>query len=420
MASHEFEKVIEKACTDLDIAGCALLATNRDGSFTYAKSFGKAAIGEDKPFQLDTVTWIGLTQISAPASCTKLLVSLAALHLASSNNLSLDDPDLIPTHLPELASKPILLPPREDAPLPETPRTKPLTLRHLLTHTSGLVYDPLSPLLTSWAKTNTKHPFRGGTVSSRFDSPLAFEPGESWMYGPGIDYAGLLVERVSGGTLEDYLKTHIWEPLGIKDMTFHLSRRPDMQARFAAMSYRSAGGRVAAAPENPELAKVAYLTEEGSEPEGCFGGDGLFATGEEYIKVLRGVLDASLIPSSFADEFFAPQLTQTQADALNGLMQISSANNVMGHTNKAVRKNWGLAGLLLDADDHEGGRKAGTMVWAGFPMLTWFVDRKTDMCGLFVTQLLPAGDQKTADLSNAFVDGVYALVASGSEDNGRL
>ncbi|KAF9734004.1 hypothetical protein PMIN06_005165 [Paraphaeosphaeria minitans] len=420
MASHEFEKVIEKACTDLDIAGCALLATNRDGSFTYAKSFGKAAPGGDKPFQLDTVAWTGCVYGFTCPSCTKLLASLAALYLASTNNLSLDDPDLLPKHIPELASKPILLPLGEDGTFHETPRTKPITLRHLLTHTSGLVYDFISLPSMAWAKANGKHPSRGSTVPERFDSPLAFEPGASWMYGPGIDYAGLLVERVSGRTLEEYLKTHILSRVGVKDMTFHLSQRPNLQERLAPFAYRAAGGLVAATPESPKHALTPWLTQDGNEVSGCFGGQGMFTSAEEYGKVLRGVLDGSLIPPSLAEDFFAPQLNQVQADAMNGLLQIDQMNNMMGYTRKDVRKNWGLAGLLLDADDHAKGRKEGTMVWAGMPMQQWFVDRKTDLCGYFMTQILPTGDQKAAELSGVFVDGVYALVREGGREMGRL
>ncbi|OAG05536.1 beta-lactamase/transpeptidase-like protein [Paraphaeosphaeria sporulosa] len=419
MASHDFEKVIEMACTDLDIVGCALLATNRDGSFTYAKSFGKAAIGGDELFQVDTVAWIGYVHESN-SSCTKLLTSLAALHLVSTNNLSLDDPDLLPKHIPELASKSILLRPGEDGTPREGPRTKPITLRHLLTHTSGLVYDSMTPPMIAWAKANNKDTQRGGTVLERFDSPLAFEPGASWMYGPGIDYAGLLVERVSGKTLEEYLKTHILGPVGVKDMTFHLSKRRDLKERLAPFAYRTAGGKVAATPEKPEHVTTPYLDHEGNEVSGCFGGQGLFATAEEYIKVLRGVLDGSLIPSSLAEDFFSPQLNQAQADAMNELLQIDQANNVMGYTRKNVRKNWGLAGLMLDADDHAKGRTAGTMVWAGMPMQQWFVDRKTGLCGFFMTQILPTGDQKAAELSGVFVDGVYALVSEGRKENGRL
>lgn len=238
------------------------------------------------------------------------------------------------------------------------------------------------------------------------------------MYGPSLDYAGLLIERVSGVTLEEYMKTHLWAQLGIKDMVFHISTRPDMKERLADIGYRTAEGKVSATPESPQ--RLMHVTPEGDEVEGFFGGDGIFTSPEEYMKVLRGVLDMSIIPPDYVDDFFSPQLDKVQADAMNDLLQIDQANNVMGCTNKEVRKNWGLGGLLLDADDHAGGRKEGTMIWAGMPMLSWFVDRKADVCGLFATQVLPTGDQRAAELTKAFIDGVYALLPSDKEPSSRL
>jgi CubicO group peptidase (beta-lactamase class C family) len=278
----------------------------------------------------------------------------------------------------------------------------------------------LNPLTIAWTRANNKALGRGSTLLERYDTPLAFEPGASWMYSTSIDYVGLLVERASGGTLEAYMKTHFWGPLGIKDMTFHLSTRPDMKERLVDMSFRTAEGKVSAEPEDPGLARMPFRTLEGKEVDGCFGGEGLFATPEEYIKVLRAVLDGSIVPASFAQEVFKPQLSQAQADAMNSFLQMDVPNNAMGHTKKNVRKNWGLGGLLLDADDHDKGRKEGTMIWTGLPMLSWFVDRKTGICGFFATQIMPTGDQKAAELMNVFVDGIYALASSSGKENGRL
>lgn len=272
----------------------------------------------------------------------------------------------------------------------------------------------------AWAAANKKHPHRGGTVIERFDTPLAFEPGTSWMYGPSIDFAGLLVERISGETLEAYLKTHFLAPIGATDITFHLSTRPDMQARRAPYSYRTAGGRVSATPDNPADNLTPFLDHEGNEVTGCLGGQGIFASAGSYIKVLRGVLDGSLVPAPFADAFFSPQLDQAQANALNALLQLDMANNAMGNSRKSVRKNWGLGGVLLEDDDHEKGRKAGTIAWGGLPMQQWFVDRKTDLCGFFMTQIVPVGDQKAAEVADGFVTGVYRLVAEGRKSTGRL
>jgi CubicO group peptidase (beta-lactamase class C family) len=123
----------------------------------------------------------------------------------------------------------------------EVQHTKPITLRTLLTHTSGLTYDALHPKLLAWLAYHGRAPGTGARLLKQYDAPLTFEPGQGWMYGPGIDYAGLLIGRVTGLSLEEYMRENLWEPVGVKDMTFRLSSRPDMRERMADMSLRDEG-----------------------------------------------------------------------------------------------------------------------------------------------------------------------------------
>ena len=108
-----------------------------------------------------------------------------------------------------------------------------------------------------------------------FKQPLVSEPGTRWNYSSGIDWVGFLVERVSGQKLEQYFQEHIFKPLGIKDLTFEISRRPDMLERLAGMNKRDAEGK---------LSKREHLPlHKGGEAYS--GGGGLFGTAEEYLKV---------------------------------------------------------------------------------------------------------------------------------------
>lgn len=276
----------------------------------------------------------------------------------------------------------------------------------------------MNPLLIAWGEQNGKLPQRGGSVLTRYDHPLSFEPGSIWMYGPGLDYAGLLIERVSGFTLGEYMQQHFFEPLEIKDMTFHLSKKPEMKERLADMSYRDVStGKVEYRNE-----RVNYHNIAGEEVEGCLGGEGLLATPEEYMKILRALLneDTRILPADLVDEFFSPQMNDAQAGVLNAILQNDMANDSMCGTNKSIRKNWGLGGMILQGDDHAGGRKEGTMVWGGLPMLVWFIDRKTELCGLFATQVLPTADKKSSALARAFEDGVYALYEKSLKNSGSL
>ncbi|KAF2630465.1 beta-lactamase/transpeptidase-like protein [Macroventuria anomochaeta] len=394
----DFETSIQQAVDAQEIPGCVLLATNRDGSFKYTKTFGHTSMKSEnaKPLQTNTVMWV--------ASCTKLMTSICALQLVERGKLTLDDP--VYTHVPELKDFKILQTFDNEGKPFEVRHTKPITLRTLLTHTSGLTYDGMHPKLLAWLAYHGREPSVGAKLLQRFDAPLTFEPGESWMYGSGVDYAGLLIERVSGLTLEEYMRQNLWEPLGIKDMTFQLRSRPDMKKRMADMSVRDEeSGKV-----RYTGARMTYQDADGEEVQDCMGGQGVFTSAEEYIKVLHALLttdeDEKLLKKETLEEFFTPQLGEGASAAINAVLQDDMVNNAMGGTLKDSKRDWGLGGLLL-TEDQPDGKAAGTMIWGGLPNLIWWVDRRTGLCGLYAGQVIPTGDAKCAALDRSFEAGMY-------------
>ncbi|KAF2273781.1 beta-lactamase/transpeptidase-like protein [Westerdykella ornata] len=410
-----FEREIEQAIRDEIIPGCVLHATNRDGSFTYAKALGTLSMRQPRPpLQLSTTMWI--------ASCTKLMTSICAMQLVERGQLRLDDP--VYPHIPELQSRPVLTALNDDGTVAQEPHKTPITLRHLLTHTSGMAYDGMHPLLVAWAKhhaTGDEEASKPGTILERFNKPLVFEPGTSWMYGPSLDYVGVLIERVSGKSLEDFMRENLWEPLGIRDMSFHLHRRPDLKARMAEMARRDEEtGKVVAIEEDERVKQLPYLLEDGSEVRDCMGGQGVFASAEEYIKVLRALLSADqdgdrrvFRNKETVEEFFTPNLGQGAREMLNAVLQNDVMNNAMGGVPREVVKDWGLGGLLAMGDLPDGKRE-GTMVWGGLPNLIWFCDRKAGLTGLYAGQVLPTGDAQIANLMRKFEAGVYKMYKSRS------
>ncbi|KAF2012474.1 beta-lactamase/transpeptidase-like protein [Aaosphaeria arxii CBS 175.79] len=394
----DFEKALESAVSQQHISGAVVQARNRDGSFNYCKALGSDP--DSKPYALNTVMWI--------ASCTKLMTSISALQLVERGQVTLDDP--IYKHIPELKDHPILEDFNEDGSPIETPHKTPITLRHLLTHSSGLSYDALHPKLIAWLKYHGREPSTSGKLLERFSAPLVFEPGTSWMYGPGIDYAGLLVERISGLTLEEYMRKNLWEPLGIKDMTFKLSTRPDLSERRARMSKRPEGSETVGAWDEKDV----NATADGSELEDCLGGQGVYTSIEEYLKVLVGLLttdeNEKILKKETVELFFTPNLGEGSTAMLNAVLQDDMSNNAMGGLPKDIKKDWGLGGLLV-CGDVPNEMKENTMIWGGLPNLIWWVDRKDGVCGLFATQLLPTGDSKCAVLNRQFTAGIYQLYA---------
>lgn len=232
-----------------------------------------------------------------------------------------------------------------------------------------MTYDVLHPLTIQWLKYHSNNKMRGGTVLERFIAPMIFEPGSSWMYGPGIDYAGLLIERITGQNLEAYMRTNLWEPLGIKDMTFSLSKRPDLKERMVEMSTRGTDGKVGPGDVTP------FITDDrGQERIGCMGGDGIFTCATEYIKVLRALLatetDEKILKKETVEEFFKPQMSQNGVEGLDLVLSDPIMNNAMVGLPKEVRKNWGLGGLIIGGNMSDG-KQEGTMFWGGVPNLLW-------------------------------------------------
>ncbi|OAL50922.1 beta-lactamase/transpeptidase-like protein [Pyrenochaeta sp. DS3sAY3a] len=398
----DFETLINDAVAAQEIPGCVLVASNRDGSFNYAKAFGSTSMNPEiaKPLAPNNLMWV--------ASCTKLMTSICAMQIVERGLTTLDAP--VYTHIPELESFNVLHGFADDGSPIEKKHTKPITLRLLLSHSSGLAYDTMHPTTLAWLKFHGRAPASSGKLLERFNAPLVFEPGTSWAYGPGIDYAGLLIERLTGQKLDDYMRANLWEPLGIKDMTFFLSARADLRARMADMTLRDETGKLYSAGAAP----MVYQDGEGKEVTDCMGGQSAFTSAEEYLKVLHAVLvcdeDEKILKRASLEEFFKPQLGEGSSVALNAMLQDDMVNNAMGGTPKSIKKDWGLGGLLITKDAPDG-KKAGTMLWGGLPNLIWWVDRKTGLCGLYAGQVLPTGDAKIAALDRKFEGAMYAQLA---------
>lgn len=302
------------------------------------------------------------------ASCTKVVTSIAAMQCCERGTLTLDGP--VYDVLPELKGLPVIKGFKDDGSPILVPHKTTLTLRHLLTHSSGIAYDETHPKLLAWhAWHRTQPTFRLNTVESRYNYPLVFEPGDSWCYGAGIDWAGVAVERASGGiSLQKYFEDNIFSRVGARDIVFssYLYTRPDLEARRADMSKRD--------PENPSKVKRSNAKLQYNQRGGCFGGLGLFASPPEYLKVIHGLLtsdtDGTLLKKKSVDEFFRPCLSPRAKAALNKLLEVKEAQEGMGNIPADVGKDWGLGGIVNEGDV-PGGRTLGSMTWSGLPNLAW-------------------------------------------------
>ncbi|KAF2963255.1 hypothetical protein GQX73_g10319 [Xylaria multiplex] len=340
-----FEEAVEAASVSEEIPGAVLLATDKSGKLNYGRAFGKRSVragADQSPLQLDSVMWI--------ASCTKVVTALAALQCCERGLLTLDEP--IYHVLPEFRDLPIIKRFNDDGSPVLEPHTKPLTLRNMLNHSSGIAYDETHPKLMAWHKWHRTAPNRSNAVEGRYSYPLVFEPGDSWCYGAGVDWAGIAVERVNQGTsLQRYFEDNIFRKVRARDIVFssYMHTRPDLQARVADMSKRD--------PRNLKKAIRSNAKAQQNERGGCFGGLGLFASPVDYLKIIKGILttddDGKLLSKEGVDEFFRPCLSERARAALNAVLTEEEARVGMGNIHASVTKNWALGG------DYQRGRRSG-------------------------------------------------------------
>ncbi|KAH6873956.1 beta-lactamase/transpeptidase-like protein [Thelonectria olida] len=392
--SNDIETKFQAAIDACKINGAVICATNAEGNFVYNKALGERTLlsGEKRPQQLDDVLFL--------ASATKLIATIAALQCVEDGLLSLTGD--LSTIAPELATRDVLTGFSEDGePLLE-PMARPITLEMLLTHSAGTAYHFLHPLVGKWY--NKFSPPQEGTqktVEELFVYPLAHQPGAGWMYGPGLDWAGRIVERVTGRTLGKHVLDRILAPLGLKDAQFYPATREDLRSRLVDLN-----------PDDPDGLGRAVLGGGGEmnlRGKGDFGGHGMFLPGIDYVKVLHSLLanDGKILKPATVDDMFqhhlAPEATAGHQAALESPMGVFFRVGVEPET----KMGYGLGGLLT-LEDVDGWYGARTLTWGGGLTLTWFVDRKNDLCGVGAIQAaLPVDGQLIAELKDVFRKDIY-------------
>ena len=263
----ELDHLLQAAADAGDVPGVVALAATADGVI-YQGASGRRRLPDGAPMSLDTMFWI--------ASMTKPVAAVAAMQLVEQGKLSLAQNAA--EILPQLADVRVL----EGFDNTGTPRLRParrpITVRHLLTHTAGYGYEHWNADMRRYVQQTGLPGASSGRLVS-LDAPLLFDPGERWEYGINIDWLGRLVDAVSGQTLDAYLREHIFAPLGMRDTVYLLS--DEHKARLAPL-HRRANGTLA-------------VTEERQPPEHLPdffpGGGGLHGPGSDYLKFLRALMN---------------------------------------------------------------------------------------------------------------------------------
>ena len=383
------DAVLRNAVDAGDVPGVvALAATNR--GILYEGAFGRRDITSGPDMTADTIFRI--------ASMTKAVTSVAAMQLVEQGKLALDEP--IGRILPELAA-PYVLQGFVTSGRPRLrPAKRPITLRHLLTHTAGFGYDMLSSQLIRYnAVTQTPSTSTGKLASLRL--PLLFDPGERWEYGINIDWAGRAVEAASGQPLDAYFRDHIFGPLRLADSGFAPSAA--QRDRLMPVHRRKPDG---------SLEPIAVDIPP-ANPEFWGGGGALYSTGPDYLSFLRMLLaEGRLDGAQVLRRETVVEMSRNQVgDLAAGVMRTAMPER----TNDFVlfpecSGRWGL-GYMINTLPGPHGRSAGSLSWAGLFNSYYWIDPTKQVAAVILTQILPFADARALELYGAFERAVYVALA---------
>ena len=305
-------------------------------------------------------------------SMTKAIASAAALQLVERGVIGLDDP--LNKLMPEMTSIPILT---EEGELIKS--NSPITLRHLLTHTSGFGYEFTSSRLANFKPDQWEYE----------DLPRLFEPGERWHYGTSTDWVGKVIERLSGKDLETYLRENITGPLGMQSTWFNV---PDnLKDKIVSWGTRDSIGF-------NEFDRVPIPTKTFS------GGGGLFSSPKDYLVFLECILNDGtlnnvqiLTPESI-EMMFKNQLPDQMK--INFDLPEGGLPDTVGRFSDET-DTFSLAWAIEDSED-EKVRPKGSAYWAGIANSYYTVDKKNGNAVVYFTQFLPFNDKESYDFYRLF------------------
>lgn len=382
-ASVALDTSLREAVERKDVPGVVALVTDRE-RVLYQSAFGVADVATGRPLTADALFRI--------ASMTKPIASVALMQLVEQGRVGLDEP--AEKYLAELIGLQVFE--SFDAATGAyvlRPASRPATVRHFLTHTSGLAYPFTSEIWRDF------RPRAGETYP--FGGPLLFDPGERWHYSTSTDVVGRLVEVVSGQKLEAYFRQHIFAPLRMDDTSYNV---PEAKGPRLVAQQQRGGERMDGAVElqEPQLGLTIAAP---------IGGGGLASTADDYGRFVRMLLNGGALDGA--------RVLRAETVTLMGENHIGAVT-VPAHKSALPRSadftfiadgrdKWGL-GFLITADQVPGKRSPGSLSWGGINNTYFWIDPARGIAGVIMMQYLPFADAKALSTYDTFERGAYRLV----------
>jgi CubicO group peptidase (beta-lactamase class C family) len=368
-----------KTITDRgDVPGVVVVVVGRDGVL-YHEASGKSRTISNTPMAKDTIFNM--------ASMTKPVTSVAIMMLVDEGKLTLDDD--VAKYLPKYKN-PVVISTfnATDASYETRPAKRPITIRHLLTHTSGIGYAVGSSMLTKIV---------AKTKKTELDLPLQFDPGESWAYGPSTRVLGDVVEAISGQKLDAFLESRILGPLGMRDTSYLVPATK--YGRVVAINTRGTDGKLVEQPVPATL------------PATVQGDAGLYGTAGDYGLFLRMLLNRGTLNGK---RILSEQSVKAMLTANTGSVVVKEQRSV----NPALSRNfpsgagkdkWGL-GFQLASEQLPDRRSPGSGTWAGVFNTHFFIDPRKEIGVIVMMQTLPFYDETSMKVYAGVEEAIYSHV----------
>jgi CubicO group peptidase (beta-lactamase class C family) len=372
--------VLKRYVDDNLVAGSVALVARR-GKIVYFEAFGQQDREARVPMQKDSIFRI--------ASQSKAVVTAAAMMLVEQGKLLLNDP--VGKYIPEFRDTKVAVP-KEGGGYDVVKARRPITVRDLMTHTSGLSYGN-GPAAEEWKKAGiTGYYFSdrnepiAATVARMAALPLDTHPGEKWVYGYSTDVLGVVVERASGKPLDEFLRANIIEPLAMSDTEFYLPK--DKRSRLATVYARGTAG--VGPPPAPTWSSppITRAPQDGAAGQGAFvdgprksfsGGAGLLSTAGDYARFLQAMLNGG--------ELDGKQILSRKT------VELMTTDHLRGIPYNTAGQGFGLGfSVVKDVGARGDPGSIGEFGWGGAYHSTYWVDPVERLVVVYLTQLIPAAD----------------------------
>lgn len=355
----------------------------RRGKLVYLHSFGQRDREANSPMKADAIFRI--------ASQSKALTSVGIMLLQEEGKLLISDP--VSKFIPEFANSTVAVP-KEGGGYDIVKAKRQITIRDLLTHTAGISYGG-GPAKDKWdaAKisgfyfSDRDEPI-SETVKRMAALPMDAHPGEKYIYGYSTDILGVVIEKASGQSFDQFLQSRIFGPLGMKDTSFYL---PESKMDRFATVYSAKDGKIERAPVEGTIQSQGHYVKG---PRKSFsGGAGLLSTAGDYARFLQMLLNGGQLDGKRILSRKSVELMTT--DHLNGISFRTGQGFGLGFS---VVKDVGAYGAMTSV---------GEFGWGGAYHSNYWVDPKEQLVVVYMTQLLPAG---TVDDYGKLRAGIYSAI----------